>query len=200
MDIISISFGFAVDVPAIANAIENAYVQGIIILASASNEGANERIAFPARLKNVFCIGAADGKGYDAGFNPPYVGMEKYSALGDSVSGADVQKTKPTSSQHSTISRRSGTSTATPIAAGIAANFLEYTRQFLKPGKGPENSARIKKLFLEMSKATVTLPYRFLVPWSLFKPNLDPSQTRESIREILRRSACTIPPLALGLT
>ena len=187
MDIISISWGMNEDVPEVTKAIDNAYSEGIIILASASNEGANDCISFPARLKNVFCIGAADGKGYDAGFNPPFLGSEKYSALGAAVLGADVD-TSGLLDGHSTTSRRMGTSTATPIAAGIAAVFLEYTRQFVDLPQGPENTTRMRKLFLGMSKSTVQLPYRYLVPWSLFGPSFDERKAREVIKEILRRS------------
>lgn len=177
MDIISISWGLDEDVPAIAKAIDKAYNKGIIILASASNNGANKSIAFPARLKNVFCIGAADGKGSASVFNPPYLGVEKYSALGEAVSGADVLEScmtgrlDPERPSHSTITRRSGTSTATPIAAGIVAIFLDFICQFIDPAKALENTGRIRKLFLEMSKATVNLTYRYLAPWSLFKQN-----------------------------
>lgn len=76
-----INFLMDADVPAIAEAINKAYVPGIIIVASASNERAiTESITFPARLNNVFCIGAADGKEDAADYKPPFF-REKYSAL-----------------------------------------------------------------------------------------------------------------------
>lgn len=206
MDIISISWGLDDDIPEITEAVNKAYNKGIVILASASNRGANDLITFPVRLRNVFCIGASDGKGGISSFNPPFVGVEKYSALGEAVYGADVLTTSvsgtfdqrnPTT--HSTFTRRTGTSTATPIAAGIAAVFLDYTRQFTDAVKGPDNFARVRKLFIEMSKASVNLPYRYLVPWSLFDPTFNSQKCRQAIQDILQR-APGIHCLYSGLT
>src|SRR5438046_3566297 len=60
----------------------------ILITASASNEGANAPITFPANLPIVICIGAADGKGNHSEFTSYKSGVEKYSILGVAVSGA----------------------------------------------------------------------------------------------------------------
>ena len=171
--------------PAITRAIDKAYSLGIIILASASNKGANQDITFPARLRSVFCIGAADGKGSPSGFNPPHRGVEKYSTLGEAVSGADVLGPDSESSSHATTTLRSGTSTATPIAAAIASLLLDYTLQILDPVTGPGSTARIRKLFLAMSKATVGSSYRYIVPWSILGANID---TKKVIKDILKQS------------
>ena len=64
------------DVPVIAKVLDKAHAQGILVFASASNQGANDSIAFPARLRNVFCIGAADGKGSPAAFNHRFLGWK----------------------------------------------------------------------------------------------------------------------------
>jgi Subtilase family len=148
---------------------------GVIILASASNQGANHPITFPARLKNiVFCIGAADGKGNPAAFNPPFIGEEKYSALGEAVLGAVPGNQ---------YRRKDGTSTATPIAAGIAAVLIDFTRQFMDMPKGPDIYQTMRKLFIKMSEATVEQSYRYLAPWYLINPEQDSRKVIKAICE-----------------
>src|SRR5271170_3479363 len=100
----------------LAEALNEARRRGIIVLASASNEGANDIIAFPARLGAVFCIGSADGKGSRSSFSPPFMGEEKYSALGESVFGAEPVQID-NDGETGYYSRRSGTSTAVVVAA-----------------------------------------------------------------------------------
>ena len=179
VDIISISWGIREDIPLLADVFQTAKKKGIIILASASNEGANRPITFPARLKNtVFCIGAADGKGYASPFNPPFLGEEKYSALGEAVIGA---------SPGNKYVRKDGTSTATPIAAGIVAILVDFTRQFMDVAKGSENYERIRRLFIKMSEATVEQPYRYLAPQSFFGAG---KNSREIIKLICETPAC----------
>lgn len=112
----------------ITEALEAARRRGTIVLASASNEGANDTIAFPARLNSVFCIGSADGKGTRSSFSPPFMGEEKYSALGEEVLGAwPAQGESEMNSGF--YCRNTGTSTAVVIAAGITAFLIDYTRQ-----------------------------------------------------------------------
>ena len=121
-DVISISWGFLCeDIATIREALQEAHQRGILILASASNSGANDPITFPANLPTVLCIGAADGMG-----NRTYkFGVEKYMALGMAVNGASV------TFKNGLDGRRSGSSTATPVAAGIAALLIDYTHQWL---------------------------------------------------------------------
>src|SRR5437773_6017144 len=93
-DIISISWGFKRSIAAIIErALIKAYKANILIIASASNEGANDPITFPAKLPIVICIGAADGKGNRSEFTSYRSGVEKYSTLGVAVSGAKVSRT-----------------------------------------------------------------------------------------------------------
>jgi len=171
------------DIPPISTALNQALKAGILIFASASNTGANYPITFPARLTGIFCVGSADGLGAPSTFNPPFEGEEKYSALGEAVQGACLKSLsdQPGYDAETQTIRRNGTSTATPIAAGIAALFIDYTWQFMD-----ENSAwsyeGIRKLFARMSKATVGKDYRYIVPWSLFEDGRD-SQT--DIKKIL---------------
>lgn len=182
IDIISISWGFEFEIPTLAKAIDLAYERGVIIVASASNDGRNKDVVdFPARMVNVFCIGAADGKGTPSKFNPPSKGVEKYSTLGEGVLGAF---TGISEDRHSTASIRHGSSTATPIAAGLIALFLEYIRQFTDPVKGPDNFHQVRKLLLAMSSASAGESYRYLNPWALLRATPD---FRGTIKDIIRK-------------
>jgi hypothetical protein len=159
--------------------------QGIIILASASNEGANHTISFPARLDNVFCIGSADGKGSRSSFNPPFMGEEKYSALGEAVLGAwPLQNDNEVES--GCFSRKSGTSTAVVIAAGIVSLLIDFTRQFMERGKGADNWENLRKIFIKMSEATAEESYRYLAPKYLFGISKD---VEALIKSVIRRPA-----------
>lgn len=181
-DIISISWGFEDEIPALAQAIEAAYERGIIVVASPSNDGRNKDIVdFPARMDKVFCIGAADGKGNTSIFNPPTEGVEKYSTLGEQVLGA----VKGASEEiHNTMARRDGASTATAIAAGLIALFLEYIRQFSDRIKGPDNFNQMRKILLAMSSRSAGEPYRYLNPWTLLRAN---HNLKETIKDILQK-------------
>ena len=178
------------DIPGLTKALDTAYRAGIVTIASASNEGANNFISYPARLRTVFCIGAADGKGFNAPFNPPCLGVEKYSALGVGVLGADIQavyeeKEATTQPFHKTFTRRSGTSTAVPLAAGIAATFLDFIRHFTDTSRSTENTARVRKLFLKMSEPSAGQSYRYLAPWLLFSTK----SAESSISSVLQSRA-----------
>jgi len=170
-------------VPPIASALNEALKAGILIFASASNTGANYPITFPARLSGIFCIGSSDGVGHPSSFNPPFAGEEKYSALGEAVSGAcpkTLSKELGYNAKEQTI-RRNGTSTATPIAAGIAALFVDYAWQFMDTDDAWDYE-NMRKLFIRMSKATIEKDYRYLAPWSLFGLGVD---SRTEIKKIL---------------
>ena len=103
---------------------------------------------------------------------------EKYSALGEAVSGAcpkHLCDQRGYDAKAKTI-RWDGTSTATPIAAAIAALFIDYSWQFMD-GYGAWTYENMRKLFTRMSKATVEKDYRYLAPWSLFGAGVNDPQT-----------------------
>lgn len=125
VDIINISASFEDNVEN-REAINKAEAQGIIILAAASNKGANAPRAFPARMDNVIAIHATDGMGNPCGFNPnPWPKVFNLSTLGTDIpSPLEDDKFVP-----------KGTSYSTPIAAGMAANILTLVESF----HGPDN-------------------------------------------------------------
>ena len=81
------------------------------------------------------------------------------------------------------MERRDGTSTAAPVAAGIAALLLEYTRHILDLN-GPIHD-NMRKLFLAMSAESEGQANRYLAPWSIFEFE-DEFRRRESIMKILK--------------
>ncbi|EGR44079.1 uncharacterized protein TRIREDRAFT_112638 [Trichoderma reesei QM6a] len=122
VDIISLSFGLDSNNRnvEIDKAIFNAISDDTIIFAASANNGGNRPRAYPAnRRTGVICIHASDGRGNDGGISPsPEPRKSNFSTLGISIEsrwkGKKVLK--------------SGTSFATPIAAAIAANMLEFAR------------------------------------------------------------------------
>jgi subtilisin family serine protease len=160
--------------------LSEAHNQGVLIFASASNSGANDPISFPANLPYVFCIGAADGMGRAANFTSHRYGVEKFTALGVGVEGANVRFADDET--QSLNVRRSGTSTAAPIASGIAAIFVEYTQQFLNGDRITRE--QLRKLFYAISKETDGHPNLYLAPWEVFR-DCEHSDVESVIGQIL---------------
>nr|RBQ96670.1 hypothetical protein FVER53263_11628 [Fusarium verticillioides] len=155
-NIVTMSFGFDEEVyiegkPLISNAILKAILetnQRIIFLAAAANSGGNKDEMFPACNKNVLSIRGTDDYGTPQGFNPPpdYDADTCFMTLGLDVPGASLVK----SDHKGADVCKSGTSVATPIAAGLAAMLLGYARvheKELQKILGPEDSAKLARLW-----------------------------------------------------
>jgi subtilisin family serine protease len=195
VDIISLSWGLPKEVEGIKKALKLANSKGIIALAAAGNEGLNRNISFPASMDGVFCIGATDGLGNRRKFSAWDPDVEMYATLGEAVSGArDTHKPcaclKPCLSHQ----RKDGTSAATPVAAGIAALFIEYSRSFDDNGYEAGSPENMRKLFLEMSKdASPGSMYRYLTPWRI-SPTDDRPKFREAVQRIIKNPLCLRSP------
>lgn len=153
-----------------------AHDENIVILAAASNEGDLNEVAFPARLyDSVICIGAATGHGAIGDFTASDPDFQNYAALGIAVRGASL---KGLWYRSNSTEISSGTSTATPIAAGIAALLIDYASRndcnFTKSHKS------ILRLFAKLSRQKDT--YRVLAPHKLIE---DPITLKKIIEDAL---------------
>ena len=124
VDIITMSFGLEEEHGGMQKAIIEAYSKNILMFAAASNEGGNRIVTYPARKEQVICIYATDGKGEPYRSNPTPIGNSyRFATLGEGVKSAWPKGLKKGAAPEQ---RMTGTSFATPIAAGIAACLLEF--------------------------------------------------------------------------
>ncbi|RYP46073.1 hypothetical protein DL768_007665 [Monosporascus sp. mg162] len=150
-----------------------------LIFAAASNGGGNEPRAFPANEAGVFCIHVSDGKGNKVGINPAPVDKDNFSTLGNAIDskwdGKEVYI--------------NGSSFAAPIAAGIAANALEFIRHTLTgQGDRPDYFYRyqgMRALFCCLSDGMDG--YDYVKPWKryLWDDETDPQDTCSALRAIV---------------
>ncbi|EFW99001.1 lipid acyl hydrolase [Grosmannia clavigera kw1407] len=185
VDIIAMAFGFQKRHEDILQAVRLAYDRGVIMLAAASNDGAlEERPAFPARLDQVICVNSADGLGSSSAFNPqPSIAEDNFTILGEKVESAKVGSHRV---------RKSGTSVATMIAAGVAALVLELS--FQRPASMRESDIRsysgMRAVFAAMSRDTSTFSTDgryFIRPWKLLDTEKDLDYILMDIAYILNR-------------
>lgn len=121
------SFGIREYNEPIKTAISNALYSQTLLFAAASNDGANLGRAFPAKYPGVFCIHSTDGNGNASAFNPTADDKDvNFSLLGEHVSS---HWPIGMSGHNQNVNAMSGTSVATPIAAGLAASILSFVRQ-----------------------------------------------------------------------
>lgn len=127
-----------------ASSFKDKSTSSTLIFAATQNDGANKRIAWPAR--EVIGISSTDGNGQHSSFNPHDDGSYTiFYALGQAVEVACPSHfCKPLNKM-----RVSGTSFANPVAAGLAANVLGYARLAVK-NKG---SMKERKYMLDRLKS-----------------------------------------------
>lgn len=170
VDIISISLGFPYLTEALRDAIEETRDK-VLIFAAASNDGANKAlpIAFPARAPGVFCVHSTDALGKPSSFTPfPQKYVDNFATLGE-----EVRSAWPKHMRRGLEQRMSGTSVATPIAASIAAQVLEYGRNELDDEEKRllRSHDGMREVLLEM--ATDAGGYWYLNPTEFFQGQVD---------------------------
>lgn len=132
VDIISMSLGWQLnDNDALDAAIQRAREQKVLLFAASSNEGiwAKTGMAYPARAMEVIAVDSANAEGRPSNFNPFGIGgRSRFTVPGERIRSTwpvDL----PTEERDPGFKRLTGTSCATPIAAGIAGLLLEFSRQ-----------------------------------------------------------------------
>lgn len=166
VDIITMSFGFRKPIIVIDEAIKYAFYRNVIMFAATSNDGGNDEVAFPASVHEaVIGVNSTDTWGGKSDFTPNVLTLsENFSILGEAV-----ESSWPKHLNQGIRQCRSGTSYATPIAAGTAANMLFYVRMNV------ENEAKVKDVAtcrgmkkLLLSMAAPIGGYRYIRPWILW--------------------------------
>ncbi|OBS26151.1 hypothetical protein FPOA_00094 [Fusarium poae] len=176
-DIVTMSFGFDGEQyvdgePIVGNAILKALTetsQRTLFFSAAANEGGNRNEMFPASNQNVMSIRGSDDRGWACSFNPPpdYNAETCFMTLGVDVPGASLAGSKYKGGEV----LKSGTSVATPIAAGIAAMLLGYAKiheQALKRVLGPRDEVKLQKIrrIAGMSKLFGNMSTEMMEKWS----------------------------------
>jgi hypothetical protein len=193
--------GFENEDQEIRKAIREAANRDKVILTAASNSGfidPTKRVSFPARMSGqVISIRSATGHGDRAAASPRRSdGDDNFAILGEGIEAA-----WPASLNDGQLTRFvSGTSFATPVAAGVAALLMEFSMQ--KGVRGAPNLngdlqhvlmqyRGIRKMFEYMSATqdnSVNVDCRVIYPWLLFDP-VEYDGTLSIIRKQLRNAS-----------
>jgi len=131
----------------VTKAANMAFQKGILVFASAGNEGSNawKRIIAPSDGENVIAVGAVDKKGLRVSFSS--VGPAYKGAVKPNVAAMGSGTTLVTSNQ--VIGSASGTSFSAPVLAGMGACLLQAN---------PYCSVRQIKLAIEQSASQYSKP------------------------------------------
>ncbi|KAL8388758.1 hypothetical protein RB599_010083 [Gaeumannomyces hyphopodioides] len=113
----------------------------VLIFAAASNGGANQGRAYPASDDKVICIHSTSGLGRQSDFSPDAETNPAIATVGEAVESwwPNHLFTDPDPDAER-VKHKSGTSFATPIAVGMAANLIRYSRAHL----GNEKAEKMK--------------------------------------------------------
>lgn len=138
----------------------------IVFAAAGNNTGGNAGRSWPARKDGVIAVHVTDGLGNGANINPSREGDLCFATLGYSIEHTLYHEE---GDENLYIS---GTSFATPIAAGIAANVLEYARHRIEDLTTARRNrlysgSCIKKIFKAMS--TRRGDYDYVQPWTFWE-------------------------------
>jgi Subtilase family len=188
VDIITMSFGLEEEHGGMQKAIIEAYSRNILMFAAASNEGGNRIVTYPARKEQVICIYATDGKGEPYRSNPTPIGNSyRFATLGEGVKSAWPKGLKKGAAPEQ---RMTGTSFATPIAAGIAACLLEFAIVHGMPDNSYSSlrtrqgmQAVFGKLLVDVRKEL-----HYIHPWRLFSESREPPDILLLMKDTLTHS------------
>lgn len=137
----------------------------IIFAAAGNNSGGNARRSWPARKDSVIAVHVTDGLGTGVNINPSSEGEVCFATL-----GCDIKYTWYDEDNDGDV-YISGTSFATPIAAGIAANVMEFARHRVNDlneerKKRLYSAGCMKQIFKAMSDKRGD--YYYVQPWTFW--------------------------------
>jgi len=180
------SFGFPVENAIIQPAIVHAFQQGKAIFAATANDGGSGGVAYPAKDPIVIGVNSSDGKGNRSGFSP----TARTNADNFCTVGEGVESFWPDASGDWTKVIKSGTSYATPIAAGLAGSLLDYAKLKMELGEAEINLLRRSKgmraVFNLMKDKEKRDGYDFVAPWWLWAAGKSIDLVHGEIVEALR--------------
>ncbi|KAJ4281972.1 hypothetical protein NW764_004656 [Fusarium oxysporum] len=192
VDIITMSFGIREYDETMSTAISNALNHRTLLFAAASNDGGNRGRAFPAQYPSVFCIYSTDGNGNPSKFNPTASETDvNFSLLGENVSS---HWPAGLNGIEETVNVMSGTSVATPIAAGLAASILSFIRQQDQNiaveseslGSWLKRDNSMDAVFKSMVRQRRGEGYDYITPHTLFDRGSTRDDVYRKIRDIKR--------------
>ncbi|WNQ09361.1 S8 family peptidase [Paenibacillus aurantius] len=137
IQVINMSFGDPTYSESLRDIIRQAYKKGIIMVASAGNDGPrNQDLNYPARFPETIAVAASDSRGRIASFSSRGAGVDI------AAPGAEICSTYP----GGTYAKLDGTSMAAPHVSGTAALLLR-----LHPGMTPKGfRSRIRRSALKL--------------------------------------------------
>ncbi|KAK3314098.1 peptidase S8/S53 domain-containing protein [Apodospora peruviana] len=183
-NIISLSLGFQVEIPEIKEALAEATRpqdpnrSPVIVFAAAANWANKTQVAFPASEPDVICISALDGYGIAVGNNPEPLPTKRIATLGAAI--ASAWDGRPVWLH--------GTSFAAPIAAGIAANVLEFAKQKMDASDWEWRNLSSFRGMQDVLKLMCVRSgqFSFLAPWRIADKGLHTAgDIAQAIREVL---------------
>jgi subtilisin family serine protease len=186
------SFGYSYPSKVISEAIKYAHDRGVLLMAAAGNSGSTEDVRYPARDRHVMCIHAATALGNMYDGNPTRkANASNFAILGVAVQGVGIAPAR----QAVSLVRRSGTSQATAVAAGVAALIIQIMRESrAEVLKGGWSSQRYESALSQLKTLDGMLRvfekiseqrdgYDVVLPWLLVK-GLHPLGSRDVARHI----------------
>lgn len=115
--VINLSLGNELYSPLVDQAVQKAHAKGVAVFAASGNDD-TDRPDYPASLENVISVGSVNAKKKRSDFS-------NYGASLDLMApGEDIYSTSYDATRGSTFETMSGTSMASPAAAGIASSLL----------------------------------------------------------------------------
>lgn len=187
VDIMNMSLGGIGFNPATEKAVNAAYEKGIAIFVSAGNDGGNN-MCYPAALDNVICIGAVDNNNQRASFS-------NYGSWVDlSAPGVNIWSIGIDANEDEGFACMSGTSQASPVAAGEAAVILSAELPDIKGKTGSEKVDALKKVMQSntvsagsgMGKGVTSLTKVFKLSTAVTKPNAPAISTEDTSSNIVQ--------------